>query len=201
MHTTFAVIALPLWLIVSQWTLLLALGLLVIVMYRQVGFLQNLKNINSEQEGLPVGEKAPMFNHTPVKEGASVSADFRSQGKWTLLQFLDPGCVSCQNTLRTLEQMAPQLGQVIHVLIVTSAEPAVIAAVDAFRASSLDISRVSSDVSTRLYRTRITPFGYLIDPEGTVRAKDIASDGGSIQRMLHKVDRSAVKVELTSSRK
>jgi hypothetical protein len=201
MHATFAAIALPLWLVVSQWTLLFALGFLVIVMYRQVGFLQNLKNINSEQEGLPIGEKAPMFNHTPVKEGASASTGFASKGHWTLLLFLDPGCVSCQNTLRTLEQMAPQLGQAVQVLVVTSAEPPVIAAVDTFRASSLDISRVSSDVSTRLYRTRITPFGYLIDPEGSVRAKGIAADGGSIQKMLRKVDRSATKVELTNSRK
>jgi hypothetical protein len=52
MNISFADITLPLWLVVSQWTLLFALGFLIIVMYRQVAFLQRLKGAGPEREGL-----------------------------------------------------------------------------------------------------------------------------------------------------
>lgn len=181
--------------------LLFALGFLVIVMYRQVGFLQNLKNISSDQEGLPIGERAPSFTHIPIKGDVNVARGFAAQGQWTLLLFLDPGCVSCQSALHALEKMAAQLSsRSVHSLIITSAEPAVIAAVDAFSTSFLDISRVSKDVSTKMYRTRITPYGYLIDPAGIIRAKGVIADGSSIQKLVRKVDRNAIPVELAISR-
>lgn len=201
MMVAFADITYPLWLVVGQWTLLFALGFLVIVMYRQVGYLQGLRDVGSEREGLPIGEKAPSFDHSPVNSSISASIHFNPTGRWSLLVFADPGCVSCQNTLRALERLTPKLGQTVYVLVVTNADPAQIAAVDAFRTASIDISRVNSDVPARLYRTRITPFGHLIDPAGVVRAKGIAADEHSIQKIVRKVDRSIVNVEFTGSQK
>jgi hypothetical protein len=56
MSVVFADITLPLWLVISQWTLLFALGFLIIVMYRQVALLQELKDAGSEREGLSINE-------------------------------------------------------------------------------------------------------------------------------------------------
>src|SRR5437763_14628486 len=64
MNVGFADITLPLWLIVSQWVLLFALGFLIIVMYSQVAFLQPLNDQGSDREGIPRGEKAPTFDYT-----------------------------------------------------------------------------------------------------------------------------------------
>src|SRR5438034_11685266 len=95
MNVGFADITLPLWLVVSQWTLLFALGFLIIIMYRQVAFLQRLRDGGSEREGLPIGEKAPVFDYLPVN-GRSSSGHFDPRGSWSLLVFADPTCVSCQ---------------------------------------------------------------------------------------------------------
>src|SRR2546421_2664717 len=76
MNAAFADVTLPLWLVVSQWTLLFALGFLIIVMYRQASFLQQLKDQGSEREGLSIGEKAPAFDYTPVNRSTSASARF-----------------------------------------------------------------------------------------------------------------------------
>jgi hypothetical protein len=198
MNISFADITLPLWLVVSQWTLLFALGFLIIVMYRQVAFLQRLKGAGTEREGLPVGEKAPAFDYMPINR-RSASTHFDPKGTWSLLVFADPTCVSCQGTLLALERMAPKLRQTMRILVATNADPAQFNAVDAFRTASVDISRVPGDVASRLYQTTITPFGYVIDPEGKIRAKGVATDEASIRKIVRKADRNPVNVELTVS--
>jgi hypothetical protein len=199
MNIAFGDIILPLWLVVSQWTLLFALSFLIIVMYRQIGYLQQLKDSGSEREGLPLGEKAAAFDYIPANGSTNAPARFDPNGKWSLLLFADPGCVSCQNTLLSVERLAPKLGQAMRVLVVTSAEPTQIAAADAFRNASVQIGRIRSDVATKLYRTTVTPFGYTIDPEGMIRAKGIVGDESAIRRLVRKADRSPVNVEFIVS--
>lgn len=152
-------------------------------------------------EGLSIGEKAPAFDYMPVNQNSGASVHFEPEGKWSLLVFADPGCVSCKNTIHALERLASKLEQTVSLLVVTSAESALVAASDEFRITSLDISRISSDVPGKLYRTRITPFGYLIDSEGMIRAKGIAADESSIRKIIGKVDSSRVNVEFTVSQK
>src|SRR5947209_10794708 len=54
----------------------LCLGLLIIVMYRQIGFLEQLKDRGSERDGLSIGEKAPVFDYTPVDQSTDTSIRF-----------------------------------------------------------------------------------------------------------------------------
>ncbi len=199
MNVTFVDITLPLWLVVSQWTLLFALGFLVIVMYRQLGFLLRLKDAGTEREGLPIGEKAPAFDYTPVNGSTSLPARFEPIGKWSLLVFVEPGCSSCRSTIPALEQLVPILERRMRMLVVTSAEPALIAAIDVFRTASVGINRVSKDVPNELYRTRSTPFAYLADPEGIIQAKGVATDESAIRKIMQKADRSIIRVESTAS--
>lgn len=199
MDVTFGDITLPLWLVISQWVLLFALGFLIIVMYRQIGLLEQLKDRGSEREGLPIGERAAPFDYTPVHQSTDASTRFEPGGRWSLLVFADPGCVSCSNTLLALERWLPRLGPLMHVLVATTAESVQIAAVDAFRTASCEICRIPSDVSSKLYRTGVTPFGYLIDPEGIIRAKGIIVDEASLRKIVSKADRKPINVEFTVS--
>jgi hypothetical protein len=194
-----SVVTLPLWLVVSQWTLLFALGFLVIVMYRQVALLEKLKERSSEREGLPIGEKAPAFDYIPAGSSTKTSTRFEPTGTWSLLIFADPSCVSCQGTMLALERLAPQLGQTLRLLVVTTADPAQVAAVDAFRTASFDIGHIRSDVSSKLYRTNITPFAHVIDPTGLIRAKEIALEESSIRKIVRKVERNPINVAFTVS--
>lgn len=188
-------ITLPLWLVVSQWMLLFALGFLIIIMYRQIGYLEQLKDVGSEREGLAIGEDAAVFDYTPASEDADAAIRFEPQGTWSLLVFADPGCSSCQDTLRTLERMSPKLAQTMRLLVLTTADPSQVAAADAFRNASVTIGRVRNEVPAKLYHTRVTPFAHLIDPEGVIRAKGIASDEASFRKIVRQGDRKSVNVE------
>jgi hypothetical protein len=184
---TIAVIILPLWVAISQWMLLLALGFFVIVAYRQIGYMLHLKDIGSERDGLPVGEKAPVFDYILANHNMNAEARFDPQGKWTLLLFADPGCISCQTAVSALEHFAPTLRET-QILVATTAEPAVIKAVEQFQDASVPISRVEWEVPSRLYHTLTTPFAYVIDPEGVVRAKGMASDEAALRKIAQKAD-------------
>lgn len=192
-------ITLPLWLVISQWVLLFALGLLVIVMYRQLGYLLHLRDVGTEREGLPIGEKAPAFDYTPVNGDMRLPARFEPLGTWALLVFVEPGCASCRSTIPALERLVPSFEQRIRVLVVTSAELALIAAVDEFRTAALGINQVSKEVPYELYQTRSTPFAYLIDPSGVIQAKGVATEEPAIRKIMQKADHNAVKVEFTAS--
>ncbi|HZU69427.1 MAG TPA: hypothetical protein VFA09_19275 [Ktedonobacteraceae bacterium] len=199
MYLTFADIALPLWLFAGQWVLLFALGFLVFVMFRQIALFERLKDAGSEREGLTVGEKAPSFVYQPVNRRANPPARFEPAGSWSLLLFADPNCSSCQSTLLSLERLAPRLTQSMQLLVATTAEPAVIAAAEAFRQATVEIGRIPADVSMRLYRTTVTPFGHLIDPEGIVRAKGVVADEASLRKLVRQGDQKPVNVEFTVS--
>lgn len=187
MNITFAAIMLPLWVAVSQWVLLLVLGFFVVVAYRQLGFMLRLKDIGSERDGLPIGEKAPAFDYIPVNHNIdhSINSDtrFDPHGKWSLLLFADPGCVSCQTAVSALERLTPTLRET-QILVATSAEAPVIAAVEAFRDASVPVSHVAREVLSRMYHTLSTPFAYVIDPEGVIRAKGIMGDEDALRKLL-----------------
>ncbi len=199
MQFTFADITLPLWLFASQWVLLFALGFLVFVMFRQIALFERLKDSGSEREGLPIGEKAPSFGYQPVNRNSDAPARFEPGGRWSLLLFADPSCASCQSTLLTLERLAPRLTPSMQILVATTAGPAVVAAADAFRQATVEIGRIPADVSMRLYRTTVTPFGHLIDPEGVIRVKGVVADEASLRRLVRQGDQKSVNVEFTVS--
>jgi hypothetical protein len=190
MSPSIVAVTVPLWLMTSQWVLLLALGALVAIAYRQLGYMLRLKDMGSNRDGLPIGGQAVAFAHTPVNhsDGSSHSR-FDPYGTWSLLLFADPGCVSCQKAVQALEELAPTLNT-LQVLVVTSSDPVVIEAVEEFRTASVPLSRVSWDVPADLYQTHGTPFAYIIDPAGIIRAKGIAGDKTGFQKLLREVDQT-----------
>ena len=111
-----------------------------------------------------------------------------------MLLFADPGCASCQSTLLALERLVPKLASGIRILVVTSVDPAQIAGFSEFEKTFLDIGSVSKEVIDRLYRTHTTPFAYLIDPDGVIQAKGLATDEAAIRKIVRKVDRRAIEV-------
>jgi hypothetical protein len=109
--------------------------------------------------------------------------------------FADPGCMSCQDALPIFELFLSKIEKPLRAIIITSAEPVLIAASDAFRATSLSIIRVDRDVSSKLYHTNVTPFAYLIDAEGVIRTKGVATNETAIRKIVNGGDRPIIKLE------
>lgn len=188
-------ITLPVWLVVSQWVLLFALGFLVIVMYRQLGFLLHLKDFGTEREGPSLGEKVAAFDYISINQNTGASVHFEPGGEWSLLLFADPGCMSCQDVLPIFERFLSKVEKPLRVLVLTSAEPALIATSEAFRTTFLSIGRVNREVSSKLYHTNITPFACLIDTTGVIRSKGVAADEATIRKIMNGGDQTIIKLE------
>src|SRR5260221_6726680 len=187
MNIVLAAITLPLWVAVSQWVLLLVLGFFVVVAYRQLGYMLRLEDIGSEQDGLAIGETAPAFDYIAVNHNGRAGAHFDPPGQWSLLLFADPGCTSCRIAVSAVEHLAPTL-RGTRVLVATTAGPQVIVAVEEFRDASVPIGRIAGEGSIKAYRTLTTPFAFLIDPEGIVKAKGIMGDESTLRRLMAKAD-------------
>src|SRR6185437_1094706 len=96
-------VAIPLYLAVAQWALLGALGVLVIVMFRQLG--QLIKgDAKAEEFGPRVGSLAvPLTYKRPGER--EVRTLTPGHGQPALIAFVDPTCPSCEELVLTLDAM------------------------------------------------------------------------------------------------
>ncbi len=183
----------PLWITISQWGLLLVLGLLVIIAYRQLSYFINLRdvlnNAGTEKEGLPLGSQAPSFSYKSIKDLGYPTQHFSARGNWSLLLITDPECASCRNALTTLTKLEPQLRSRLRMLAITTSDPTFIEAISDFRNSPIEIGHVEREVVHKSYLINTTPFFYVIDPEGVIRAKRVTDDENGIKKALREAER------------
>lgn len=175
---------LPTWIVVLQWVLLLGLATLVIVIYRQFAYLLRLVRPGSADEALGVGERAARFDYRDARDPER-SGTFVPGGAPTLLVFADPYCASCTELLAILGRLAREpASDGIRILVATDASSDQIAAVEAFRATDLEVARIDRSISTRRYRVELTPFVFAIDEGGVVRAHGTVEDERELRNVL-----------------
>jgi hypothetical protein len=157
----------PLYLAVAQWALLGALGLLVIVMFRQLG--QLLKgNAKAAEFGPRVGSlAAPLSYQRPGER--DVRTFTPGDGQPALVAFVDPTCPSCEQLVTTLDAMraAGELADV-RVLLLISDPASYLVISEAFRASELEIGRPADPSGLEAYRVTGTPLLVAVDAAGAV---------------------------------
>jgi hypothetical protein len=175
-------------LLVAQWMLLLGLGVLVFLMYRQLAYLLGLSRAVSGGGGLAVGDRAPRFEYEVGNGDGSRREVFSPEGALTLLMLTSPGCGSCATALKNFEKVTRKLRHDgIRVLAATDADPDTIAAVEAFRDSEIPILRVDRDVPSRVLHTYTTPFLYAIAANGQVLGAREAVTPGQIREVVKKL--------------
>jgi hypothetical protein len=168
----------PLYLAVAQWALLLALGLLVFVMYRQLGRITNAtSNASTGELGPVVGTRAASFEYTRVSD--DTRQYFTPGGTQpSLVAFVDPTCPACEQLVSSLNAAADggELDE-LRVLLLTSDPPAYLQISDTFRTTRLEIGRPVTRAAHDDYKASATPLLVVIDAEGMVRA------AGSVRRI------------------
>jgi hypothetical protein len=162
-------IRIPLYLAVAQWALLVALGVLVVLMYRQLGSMMR-RDGTPAQLGPPPGEQAQALPYTRASDGQE-RVFTPGEGAGALLAFVDPTCPACEE-LVTVLTAAQDTGDLtgLRVLLVMSDPPAYLEISPAFRATSLEIGRPADRDALDSYRARATPLLIAIDGAGVVRA-------------------------------
>lgn len=162
-------IRIPLYLAVAQWALLVALAVLVVLMYRQLGSMMR-RDGTPPQLGPPPGEPARALPYTRAADGQP-RVFTPGEGTGALLAFVDPTCPACEElvTVLTAAQEAGELAG-LRVLLVMSDPPAYLEISPAFQATSLEIGRPADPDALDSYRARATPLLIAIDGTGVVRA-------------------------------
>ena len=162
-------IKIPVFLFAGQWALLAALGLLVVIMYRQLGRL--LAGGGEDPElGPPVGGQAAALTY--VRPGDQRERRLSpGDGEPVLVAFADPTCPSCEQLVATLGELsaAGQLSA-LRTLVLISDPPSYLRISDEFSATELEVGRPARKDGLDAYRVSATPLLVAIDGAGVVRA-------------------------------
>ena len=167
---------------IALWAVVLFQGLAIFLLLRQLGVMYLGTAQGVSRDGLPVGRLAPEFTVEDL-EGQSVSlADFR--GLPFLLVFGSPSCAPCRNLIPDLSVFAHERREELRVLFLSRGEA------EATRrfASELDgqvpMAVHPDETLPEKYEARVTPFAFLIDGEGTIRAKGLANNREHLEMLL-----------------
>jgi hypothetical protein len=175
----------PLYLAVAQWALLLALGLLVITVYRQLGRVLG-QSRQAADLGPPVGSRPGPVAYQRISRSAgpgsagpgsddAVRSFVPGDGRPALVAFVDPTCPSCEELVTALGA-AQEGGELsgLQVLLLTSDPPSYLQISSAFRVTTLEIGRPLDRADLEPYRASATPLLVAIDATGVVRAAGTA---------------------------
>jgi hypothetical protein len=172
----------PVYLAVAQWALLLGLGCLVVVMYRQLGRLLRQPD-HATALGPAVGSKAGHFRYERVRDGAAGMVT-PGDGQAILIAFVDPTCPACEQLVTSLGELQAA-GRLpgVRILLLMSDPPAYLRVSAAFQATSLEIGRPVAAQDMTRYRAEATPLLVAVDGAGVVRSASVASSPGDVRAM------------------
>ena len=185
------------WLIsyVVLWGIVLFQGVVIFVLLRQLGLMYLGTAQGVARDGLALGERAPGFAVSGI-DGAHVSLE-GLRGLPLLLVFGSPSCAPCRGLIPDLNAFAHEKSEELRVLFLCR--------------GSLDESRRFAEelrVEVPLaahpdetlpdsFRARVTPFAFLLDGEGVVRAKGLANNRSHLDMLIEQarkeIDRAAGK--------
>lgn len=159
----------PLYLAVAQWMLLFTFGLLLLVVYRQLGRAFG-RAAPAEPLGPAVGSTAASLDYSRLADDTGQHFT-PGHGRPALLAFVEPACLSCEKLVLALgsAQDAGELSD-LRVLLLISSPKRYIEVSDAFRATRLECGRILAPATAEAYRATATPLLVAIDRDGVVRA-------------------------------
>jgi hypothetical protein len=168
-------VKIPVYLAVAQWALLLALGLLVIIMYRQLGRVFG-QGKPAAKHGPPAGSNAASFEYMRVGDD-TMQYWAPGAGQAVLVAFVEPSCQACDRLVAALS-VAEDAGELagLRVVLLMSEPPGYLQISDAFRATRLEMGRVTTRAVHNAYNVDSTPVLVAIDGAGVIRSAGPAVD-------------------------
>lgn len=166
------------WLVsyIVLWLVVLTLGLLVLLLYRQLGIMYLGTAQGVSRDGLEPGTLAPDFSLSDqYGQGQRLSA---YRGRNLVLVFGSPHCSPCRILMPQLHEWASAHPDV-PVLWLNAASPEENMRFVAETSATLPVlAHPPHDKLLDRYKVRVTPFTFLLDENGVIRAKGLLNTKG-----------------------
>jgi methylamine dehydrogenase accessory protein MauD len=175
---------------VVLWCVVVAMGLVILALARQVGVLHERiapAGALAVQEGAEVGRDAPRLS-APTLDGGVVELGGPSEdGRALLLFFLSPDCPVCKALLPALRSLARAEAKQLAVVLASDGEP------DEHRrfvreAGLLSLPYVLSPALGVAYGVSKLPFGALVDSAGVLRARGLVNTREHLESLLEAME-------------
>ncbi|MDZ4278477.1 MAG: TlpA disulfide reductase family protein, partial [Dehalococcoidia bacterium] len=125
-------------------------------------------------------------------DGGTVSlADFL--GRPLLLIFGSQNCVPCRNLVPDLNIFAHERASELRVLFLSRSEPDAARAFAGETGIQVPIATHPDAELPEAYKARVTPFGFLIDGEGVVRAKSLTNNRDHLEMLVRMAGGKALR--------
>lgn len=173
--------------VVLLWLAVLALGLLVWALSRQVGVLfERVAPMGAlvTDAGPAVGQPSPIFDLTGLQSEQVVIGGPQAQP--TLLFFLAPTCPVCKKLIPILKHLARDEARTLRVVLASDGEGDHLQFM-----RDQGLQAMPYLLSTELgmsYRVSRLPYAVLMDRQGTVRAKGLVNSREQLDSLLNAHD-------------
>ena len=163
------------WLIsyIVLWLIVLTLGVLVILLYRQLGIMYLGSAEGVSRDGIEKGTTAPDFSLTDQYGTPQRLSDYR--GRPVVLLFGSPHCSPCRTLMPQLHDWAAAHPEAGVVWLNAASEEESLKFVSELSATLPVAPYTPESKLMDRYKVRVTPFMFLLDERGVVRAKGLAN--------------------------
>lgn len=176
-----------------QWIAIIALGLLVVGLIRQVGMLhERLGPVGALtlSGGPAIGELAPTFALPSLNGGETLVGGSSADGRSTLLFFLSPSCPICKGLLPVVKSLVQEFSGTVRLVLASDGDEA-----DQLRMivreKLADYPFVLSSELGRAHAVGKLPYAVLIGADGRVAAKGLVNNREHVES-LFEAQRSGV---------
>ena len=182
--------------LILLWAVVLALGIVVIALGRQIGILfERVAPMGAlmTDAGPKIGEASPKFALQALGSGKPVSIGAPS-GRSLLIFFLSPTCPVCKKLLPVLKSAQKAEKGSLDIVLASDGEAP---KHEVFIAShKLDgFPYVLSSDLGMAYRVSRLPYGVMLDGEGTVRAKGLINNREQLESLFNAKEMGVASIQ------
>ena len=181
--------------VVLLWAAVLALGVMLWALSRQVGVLfERVAPMGAlvTDSGPAVGSESPQFTLTGIQSEPVQIGGFAA--KPTLVFFLSPTCPVCKKLLPVLQGLQRDEGRQLAVVLASDGEAA--AHLKFVREQRLEaLPYVLSTELGMSYRVSRLPYGVLLDARGVVVAKGLVNSREQLDSLLNAHDMKTASIQ------
>lgn len=168
---------------VTLWVLVAVMAVLLVLLYRHFGMMSLGTLEGVQRDGLPVGSVAPTISGITA-EGADKGWDPKT-GRYQLLLFAAPDCEPCATVMPHVNRLGRSRDAGVDVAaIVPGPKSEAVRMVNRYDPPFTTLAEDGSGAFGR-FRVRVTPFGFIIGPDGRILAKGLCGDIGRLGNLLH----------------